>query len=73
MENINTKLSFNIRKYYKVMFVSFLSIILYILAAIYNNQFVNIMSVASYLTWHSLFEFASVLVSFSLFTVTYFV
>ncbi len=73
MENIDTKLFFNIRKYYKVMLISFLSIIVYILAAIYNNQFVDIMSVASYLTWHSLFEFASVLVSFSLFTVTYFI
>lgn len=65
--------SSKIKQYDKVMFVFIFSIILYISAAFYNDIFVSIMSVASYLTWHIIFEFASIFVSFSLFAVTYFI
>lgn len=73
MNILKTKLFDKIKKYDKVIFVFIFSIIIYFIAAFYNNVFVNIMSVANYLTWHTIFEFASILVSFSLFTVTYFV
>lgn len=73
MEIKKIRLFDNIKKYDKVIFVFIFSIILYIIAAYYNNVFVDIMSVASYLTWHIIFEFAGILVSFSLFTVTYFI
>lgn len=63
----------SIKHYDKVIAVFLFSIFLYIIAAVYNDEFMNIMSVASYLTWHVIFEFASILVSFSLFTVTYFI
>lgn len=63
----------NISKYNKLLFILILSIILYTLAAIYNYTFVEIMSVTNYLTWHIIFEFASILVSFSIFTVSYFI
>lgn len=73
MDITKTKLFGNIKKYDKVIFVFMFSIILYIIAAIHNNAFVDIMSVTSYLTWHTIFEFASILVAFSIFTVTYFI
>nr|WP_300004936.1 MASE3 domain-containing protein [Tissierella sp.] len=59
--------------YKKIAFVFVFSIAIYILAAIFNNSFGKIMPEASFLTWHTLFEFASILVSFSIFSVTYFI
>lgn len=73
MDISKSKLFNKIRKYDKIIFVFIFSIIIYIIAAIYNHTFVRIMSVTSYLTWHTIFEFASILVSFSVFTVTYFI
>lgn len=63
----------NIKNYNKLIFVSVFSIIIYIVAAIYNDAFLKLLTVTSYLTWHTIFEFASILVSFSIFTVTYFI
>lgn len=63
----------NIKRFNKIIFIFLLSIILYIIAAFTNDIFINLMSVASYLTWHIIFEFSSILVSFSIFTVTYFI
>ncbi|MCX8129219.1 MAG: SpoIIE family protein phosphatase [Clostridia bacterium] len=37
-----------------------------------EHEFSQVMSVASYLTWHNLFEFISILVSFSIFAVSYY-
>lgn len=65
--------NFQIKNVFGIIFVLMFSIILFVVAAIYNNVFTEIMSVASYLTWHSLFEFASILFCFSIFTVTFFI
>lgn len=73
MDTTDTRLFQKIKKYNTVVFVSIISIIIYIIAAIYNNTFVNMMPVTRYLTWHTIFEFASILVSFSVFTVAYFI
>ncbi len=73
MEITRIKSIIDIRKYYKIIFVFIISLILHIIAAIYNDVFVNIMSVTSYLTWHIIFEFASILVSFSIFAASYFI
>lgn len=62
-----------IKLYDKVIASFIFSVLLFIIAAIFNDEFVNVMSVASYLTWHIIFEFSSILVSFSIFTVTYFI
>lgn len=73
MEIAKTNLFDRVKKYDKIIFVSLAAIIIYFIAAIYNNVFVNIMSVSSFLAWHTIFEFASILVSFSIFTVAYFI
>lgn len=38
----------------------------------FEREFEQIMSIANYLTWHYLFEFISILVSFSVFVVSYY-
>ena len=63
----------NIKLYDKMIWILLFSISLYFIAGIYNDQFMNLISVTDYLTWHMIFEFASILVSFSIFTVSYFV
>lgn len=73
METAEEKSLSTIKNYNKIIFVFIFSVILYIVAGINNAFFVDIMSVTSYLTWHIIFEFASILVSFSIFAVTYFV
>lgn len=60
-------------KYNKIIMSVLFSILIYTTAAIYNDLFMRITSIAGYLTWHVIFEFIGVLVSFSIFTVTYFV
>ncbi len=72
MDTADVRLFQNIKKYDKVIFVSIFSIVIYIIAGIYNNAFLEMMSIANYLTWHNIFEFSSILISFSVFTVTYF-
>ncbi len=73
MDTTKVKSFQNVIKYNKVVFVSIIAMIIYVIAGIYNDIFVDIISVTSYLTWHNIFEFASVLVSFSIFTVSYFI
>ncbi len=59
--------------YKKLILTILFSIFIYTTAAIFNDQFMNFMSITSYLTWHVIFEFIGILVAFSIFTVTYFV
>ena len=73
MDIIKTNLFDDIKKYNKLLFIFFSSIIIYIIAVVYNNVFVNIMPTTSYLAWHTMFEFSGILVSFSIFAVTYFI
>nr|WP_300093209.1 MASE3 domain-containing protein [Sedimentibacter sp.] len=63
----------SIKKYDKLIIVFTVSLLLFGAAAHFNTFFEKIMSVATYLTWHSLFEFASILAAFSIFLVTYYV
>lgn len=61
-------------KQYKSLFVVFaISALLFIFAALNNDLFNRIMSVATYLTWHNIMEFSSILISFSIFIVTYYI
>lgn len=62
-----------LKLYEKLIVTLMISVFLYITAAIYNEAFMNLVSVADYLTWHIIFEFTSILVSFSIFTITFFV
>ena len=73
MDTKETRLYQIIKDHYKVGLVFVFSIVVYIIAAIFNADFVKIMPVSSYLTWHTLMEFASIVVSFTIFTVTYFI
>lgn len=73
MEKTKSKFFNNLKIYNKVIYTFLLSILLYYIAAIYNDVFIHFVSVADYLTWHVIFEFLSILVAFSIFTVTYFV
>ena len=73
MDTLKGKYLENIKLYDKIIWILIFSISLYFVAGIYNDQFMNLMSVADYLTWHMIFEFASILVFFSIFTVSYFV
>lgn len=73
METTKKSLIHEFKEYDKIIFISIFSTIIYIMAVYFNDIFVDFMPVASFLTWHSLFEFASVLVSFSIFSVTYFI
>ncbi|MCR3956008.1 MAG: SpoIIE family protein phosphatase [Gudongella sp.] len=73
MENIHNQYFEELKLYNRITLFFLLSIFLYIIAGIYNDVFMRLVSITSYLTWHMIFEFASVLVSFSIFTVTYFV
>lgn len=59
--------------YKKLILTILFSIFIYATAAIFNDQFMNFMSITGYLTWHVIFEFIGILVAFSIFTVTYFV
>ena len=69
----NIGFSKRFKVYERIFFTVVISILLYLIAAQYNNLFIDLVSVADYLTWHIIFEFASILVSFSIFTVTFFV
>lgn len=63
----------NTDTYNEVLFITAISVVLFIITALYNNFFTQIMSVATYLTWHNLFEFLSIFASFSIFIVTYYI
>lgn len=73
MEKTKVRFFKNLKLYEKIVLTFLFSIFLYFTAAINNDLFMNFISEADYLTWHVIFEFTSILVSFSIFTVTYFV
>ncbi len=73
MENTKSNYFENLKLYKRIIPIVLLSIILYMVAGINNDWFMSFMSITDYLTWHMILEFASVLVSFSIFTVSYFV
>ncbi|WP_422484295.1 MASE3 domain-containing protein [Gudongella sp. DL1XJH-153] len=73
MDNKKSNYMKNLMLYKRIIRIVLFSIILYMIAGINNDWFMGFMSIADYLTWHMIFEFASVLVSFSIFTVSYFV
>ena len=73
MESINIRYLENLKLYKKIVLTFIFSLLLYITAGINNDLFMSFVSVTDYLTWHVIFEFASILVSFSIFTVTFFV
>jgi len=62
-----------IKRFDKIIIIFIFSLLLFIFAAYYNSIFKEIMSVATYLTWHNLFEFASILAAFSIFIVNYYI
>ena len=59
--------------YIEIILIIVSSLLLFITSAYYNDVFTEIMSVATYLTWHNLFEFLSIIASFSIFIVTYYI
>lgn len=61
-----------IKKCHGIAFVFIASLLLFICTVRYNNTFIHIMSVTTYLTWHSLFEFLSILAAYSIFIVSYY-
>lgn len=61
---------FNTYVYLPAIFA--LSTAVFIAAGIFRHQFSKIMEVATYLTWHNLFEFSAILVCFAVFLVTYY-
>lgn len=73
MEQLKAVFIKNYKLYEKIIISVLFSILIYTTAAIYNDLFMRLTSIAGYLTWHVIFEFISILVSFSIFTVTYYV
>lgn len=68
----HNSISVLLKKYWEIAIVLLLSLILFCFAAIANNLFNKVMSAATFLTWHSLFEFVSIFSAFSIFIVTYY-
>lgn len=60
-------------KYFEIILIVIFSLLIYFVAALYNDVFTEIMSVATYLTWHNIFEFLSIFLSFLIFMVTYYI
>jgi len=63
----------SIKRFDLIMIVFVFSLLLFVCTAYFNDIFEKIMSVATYLTWHNLFEFASILAAFSIFIVTFYI
>jgi len=61
-----------IKQYHGITIIFVLSLLLFACAARYNAIFVQLMSVTTFLTWHSIFEFLSILAAFSIFIVSYY-
>lgn len=61
-----------LKKHWEIAALFIFSLLLFFLAIIYKDLFDKIMSVATFLTWHSLFEFISIFAAFSIFIVTYY-
>lgn len=60
------------RHYLLLLIVFLLSVALFVVASAMHEEFDRVMSVVSYLTWHNLFEFSSILVCFGIFMVAYY-
>jgi sigma-B regulation protein RsbU (phosphoserine phosphatase) len=70
---IKKSVLFGTKKHYIILISTVLfSVVLYRFAYLFQQDFNKIMAVATYLTWHNLFEFSSILVSFAVFVVSYF-
>ena len=61
-----------VREYKELLFIFVFSYILFKFAYLFQEDFHRIMDVASYLTWHNIFEVTAVVVSFSVFVVAYY-
>jgi phosphoserine phosphatase RsbU/P len=73
LSNIKIKSLLLQYKHYLLLFYIFIfSVLIFKIAGIYQHSFTNFMNVATYLTWHNIFEFVSILVSFTVFSVSYF-
>lgn len=60
-------------KSYIILFlIAAVSYLIFAIAGAFEELFAEIMSVATYLTWHNLFEFSAILVCFSSFVVSYY-
>ncbi len=62
-----------INTYNEIILITVISLALFVITALFNNFFTQIMSIATYLTWHNLFEFLSIFASFSIFILTYYI
>lgn len=67
---INTFLKY--KEYVMLVIIAVFASLIFGIAYLLKEQFGAIMSVATYLTWHNLFEFTSVLISFTVFVVSYY-
>jgi len=61
-----------VKPYSVLFFITLFSYLLFRFAHRVQHVFHNLVNVASYLTWHNLFELSSIFVSFSIFFVVYF-
>ena len=59
----------SLRMFYITIVLSFL---LFIATSLFENAFNSIMSIASFLTWHNLLEFLSILISLGIFLAAYY-
>ncbi len=60
-------------KFHEIIVITVFSVLFFAITAFNSNVFDRIMSVATFLTWHSLLEFISILASFSIFIATYYI
>jgi sigma-B regulation protein RsbU (phosphoserine phosphatase) len=62
----------NNKMYFLLVFLLIFSYTLFKFAYLFQDEFSRLVGVATYLTWHNLFELTSVLVKFSIFIVAFF-
>ncbi len=61
------------KKYFLALFITILvSYALFQSAGLFQEQFSKVMSITTYLSWHNMFEFAGILISFSVYIVPYY-
>jgi len=76
LEHLTDKTKLKYLSYNKnlLMFLAvfFLSFLLFKFAYLLEDWFCSIMNVATYLTWHNIFELTSIVVSFAVFAVSYY-
>ncbi|MCX7922679.1 MAG: SpoIIE family protein phosphatase [Clostridia bacterium] len=61
-----------IKSYLPIIIVVIVSFVLFHFAYMFEVSFDRIISIATYLTWHNLFEFTGVVISFAVFVVSYY-